>query len=146
LDDVNDQMKTLKFTIIIGVVIFLVSTVYSEGGWYLLKPPVRDDFNIEALLKHYPNLRGRSKSQLHEIAPEFMGNWNAPLSTWMHIGSFDTAKDCESTRIRLMETARAREPELREKYPNGYPSLESTLLRESRCIASNDPRLYKTRK
>lgn len=111
------------------------------AGWYLLTPPLRQGLSDEEILRQFPQWRSATKRELHEIAPTVMGEWDAPLDRWTHEGSFDTAADCEATRLRLIKMAVAEEPELRRKYPDGYPTLRSTLLRNSRCIASDDPRL-----
>jgi hypothetical protein len=114
-----------------------------EGGvgWYLLKPPLRTGIKDEEILQLYPEWRGSTKRELHEIAPQVMGDWHAPLSRWIHEGSFDSAAECERARVRLIEFEKSREREIREKYPDGYPTLGTTLMRNSRCIASDDPRL-----
>jgi hypothetical protein len=109
-------------------------------GWYLLTPPFRP-LSDEEILRQFPQWRSATKQELHEIAPTVMGEWYAPLDRWTHEGSFDTATECEATRLRLIKMAVAEEPELRRKYPDGYPTLRSILLRNSRCIASDDPRL-----
>lgn len=111
------------------------------AGWYLLQPPLRQGVTDEAILRDFPKWRDATKQELHEIAPLVMGDWDAPLHRWTHKGSFDTAAECEAVLIRLMKAAEAEEPELRRKYPDGYPTLKTTLLMESRCIAPNDPRL-----
>jgi hypothetical protein len=110
------------------------------AGWYLLIPPFRP-LSDEEILRQFPQWRSATKRELHEIAPQVLGEWDAPLDRWTHEGSFDTAAECETTRLRLIKMAVAEEPELRRKYPDGYPTLRSTLLRNSRCIASDDPRL-----
>ncbi len=114
---------------------------WAAAGWYLLKPPLRQGMTDDDILRHYPQWRSATRQELHEIAPEVMGEWEAPLYRWNHEGSFDTAAQCEAERLRLMKAAIAEEPELRRKYPDGYPTLRATLLRASRCIASDDPRL-----
>jgi hypothetical protein len=111
------------------------------AGWYLLTPPLRQGIYDEEILRQYPQWRSATKRELHEIAPVVMGEWDAPLDRWIHEGSFDTAAECEAVRLRLIKAAIAEEPELRRKYPDGYPTLRSTLLRASRCIASDDSRL-----
>ncbi|MBI2359013.1 MAG: hypothetical protein HYV04_08940 [Deltaproteobacteria bacterium] len=117
--------------------------VSAGTGWYLLKPPLREGVTDDEILRRFPQWRTATKEELHEIAPEVMGDWDAPLHRWTHEGSFDTAAECEAVRIRLMKAAKAEEPEFRKKYPDGYPTLRTTLLRESRCIASDDPRLQR---
>jgi hypothetical protein len=111
------------------------------AGWYLLTPPLRQGLSDEEILRQFPQWRSATKRELHEIAPTVMGEWDATLDRWTHEGSFDTAAECEAARMRLIKAAVAEEPELRRKYPDGYPTLRSTLLRQSRCIASDDPRL-----
>jgi hypothetical protein len=119
----------------------LSTTIASAGGWYLLKPHVRDNFDEDEFLKTHPNLKSSEHGTLRQILPEYMGDWEAPLSTWSHEGSFDTAAQCEAARQKLIEWEKSREPENRREYPQGFPTLMSTLARESRCIASDDPRL-----
>jgi len=124
-----------------SICLYLASEVAADSGWYLLKPPLRQDISDEQILKEFPGWRTATESELHEIAPSVMGDWNAPLSRWSHLGSFDTAEKCETVRMLFIKDAEAREPENRRKYPGGYPTLETTLLRNSRCIGSGDPRL-----
>jgi hypothetical protein len=70
-----------------------------------------------------------------------MGHWDAPLSQWSHEGSFDSAAECEEARTRLIKLEKSRESEFRAKYPDGYPTLLTTLMMNARCIASDDQRL-----
>jgi hypothetical protein len=65
----------------------------------------------------------------------------APIGRWTHKGSFDTADGCEQFRLKLINLAKVQEIEIREKYPDGLPTLGTHLATESRCIASDDPRL-----
>jgi hypothetical protein len=115
--------------------------IWAGSGWYLLEPFVRKGVTDEEILRDNPNLKSATVQQLHDIAPAYMGDWDAPLDAWIHAASFDTAADCEAARLRLVKAAKAAEPEFRRKYPNGYPTLETTLLLASRCIATDDPRL-----
>ncbi len=134
-------MRAMPILVVLIAFALMTPPVAAGNGWYLLKPPLRQGVTDEEILRQFPQWKGLSKEKLHEIAPEVMGDWDAPLSEWVYIGSFDMAAECEKVKIRLMKAALAREPELRLKYPNGYPTMESTFLRESRCIASDDPRL-----
>jgi hypothetical protein len=121
----------------------IVPTRAAACGWYLLKPPVRQGVTDETIVRDNPGLKSATQQELHEIAPEYMGDWDAPLGNWEHEGSFDTAAGCEAAQTLLIKWGKAQEPEFRRKYPNGYPSLGTTLMRASRCIASDDPRLAK---
>ena len=129
--------------VVIALTVSAALPVSAGAGWYLLKPPLRQGVTDEEILHQFPQWRSATKQELHEIAPEVMGDWEAPLHRLTHEGSFDTATECEAVRIRLFKAAKAEEPELRKKHPDGYPGLRTTLLRESRCIASDDPRLLR---
>ena len=137
-------MRCIVFASMLGSFLLALQTAplaRAGAGWYLLTPPLRQGLSDEEILRQFPQWRSATKRELHEIAPMVMGEWDAPLDRWIHEGSFDTAAECEAARLRLIKVAVAEEPELRRKYPDGYPTLRSTLLRRSRCIASDDPRL-----
>ena len=65
----------------------------------------------------------------------------APLASWNHESSFDTASECEQTRQRILASRKAEEERFRREYPDGMPTLLTHLMRESRCISSDDVRL-----
>ena len=68
----------------------------AASGWYLLKPTVRQGVSDETIVRENPGLKSATKQELHEVAPAFMGDWDAPLDRWEHEGSFDTAAECEA--------------------------------------------------
>ena len=65
-----------------------------------------------------------------------------PLAKWTHIGSFDTAVQCETRRAALADSYKNGRPA-----PEGMTSeqAEDFVTSEVRCIASDDPRLAKRR-
>jgi len=119
----------------------VVPRIYASNGWYLLIPPIRQGITDEEILRQFPQWGTTTKEVLHDIAPSVMGEWSAPLSRWDHRSSFDTSEECEGTRVHMIKAAKAKEPEIRRMYPDGYPTLQTIFLMHSRCIASDDPRL-----
>src|SRR5271163_3112342 len=93
----------------------------AASGWYLLKPTVRQGVSDETIVRENPGLKSATKQELHEVAPAFMGDWDAPLDRWEHEGSFDTAAECEAAQRQMIKWEKAQEPKIRRKYPNGYP-------------------------
>jgi hypothetical protein len=53
-----------------------------------------------------------------------------PIAQWNHIASFDTADECERNRVVLAEK-------------NQHDPAKRSLIVQSECIASDDPRLAK---
>jgi hypothetical protein len=54
---------------------------------------------------------------------------NAPISKWLVVGSFDTAEQCETSRL-----------DLQNDYPND-PTAVALAKQSLKCIATDDPRL-----
>jgi hypothetical protein len=85
-------------------------------------------------------MRSRNQAKLTHIAPLVLVGWyllvppsqdtNLPISQWNHIGSFDTAAECEKNRVDLHRQ-------------NLNDPAKDQLILLSECIASDDPRLAK---
>ena len=77
-------------------------------GWYLMLPPVSPK----------------------DKKPDLGWALGQPISEWVQNSSFDTAKDCESTKDQTVELEKKKQNKI----------LEDIYLM-ARCIASDDPRL-----
>ena len=75
-------------------------------GWYLLAPPVT------------------------KVPASKLLKWSdaAPLSSWLELNAYDTAKDCKADLLSRIENAKKTRDG--DDYVNAF-----------RCIASDDPRL-----
>jgi hypothetical protein len=91
----------------------LAASVFAGQGWYLLTP-----------LKEGPE------------------GIRAPLTTWDHHGSYDTATDCENS---LMRTVESRKQRIKEGTDDARKQKINQQILDrltwARCIASDDPRL-----
>jgi hypothetical protein len=65
------------------------------------------------------------------------GNSSAPLSTWIQEGAFDTAAECETTKLQAIETKCAASVPQKD-----CKALHDTMA-NSDCFATDDPRLAK---
>jgi hypothetical protein len=70
--------------------------------------------------------------------PAYRVDLSAPISAWDIIGSFNTASDCMEILTKL-----------KKQYPSALHSKKEKALHRrtdnSRCIATDDPRLKKNR-
>lgn len=135
-------MKAL-FLAILGLIVTAEGGLVARGcGWYLLKPPLLEKGPTEEqVLQESPQWRGADKAHLRDLVAALQLDRNAPLSRWTHEASFDTAAACQEGRKRLIAFEQSQEAELRRDHPEGLPRLGTELALESRCIASEDPRL-----
>jgi len=135
------------YTRFFGVILTIAFVAPGVGvdaacGWYLLQPPLLEKTPTEEeILRQSPQWRGMGKAELRDIIAMASLVRDAPLSKWTHETSFDTADACEQTRLRLIQSAVSREPELRRSFPEGLPKLPTELATAARCIASDDRRL-----
>jgi len=129
--------------LILAPLVLLVwgSFAWAGQGWYLLLPP-------------------KSSCPPEKICAEW--DTNAPLSQWEHVRASDSAQECELTRIDGYEQALQRATRLQKNTANAVKEAQSANDREklttlrrmqmegmnamtqygnSRCIASDDPRL-----
>jgi hypothetical protein len=84
-------------------------------GWYLICPPLR--------FEHPDNPSDTGKIFL-----------NAPLAQWDIQGSYDSAQQCESAKVKFQA----------QQHSWAIPDLVSAQrLSMAVCIATNDPRLAK---
>ena len=114
----------------------------AAGGWSLMTPPLVEKPVTEAdVLKRFPAYEKASKDDLRDMKAILSIRYDAPIAIWSHESSFDTAAECEQTRQRLMASRKADEERFRREYPDGLPTLLTILMREARCIASDDVRL-----
>jgi hypothetical protein len=70
--------------------------------------------------------------------PAYRVDLSAPISAWDIIGSFNTASDCTDILIKLKK----------QRLGNPHSKKQKALHRRtdnSRCIATDDPRLKKNR-
>ncbi len=100
------------------------ATALALVGWYLMAPPIAYD------------------SQRHAMGKVLNG---LPLSTWVLLSSFDTAKGCEDwrwgqvTSLASTITAAKKRAQTQEQLRNIDATWAQTDLAE--CIATDDPRL-----
>jgi hypothetical protein len=78
-------------------------------GWYLMAPPLK------------------------EVNPNVVFDWNAPISKWIPVDSFDSAADCQ------------KEIEAMNKRGDAWAKRHNTEPRRSHasCADENDPRLMR---
>ncbi len=68
-----------------------------------------------------------------------VGDTSTPLARWVHVGSYDTATECETTRLKLANDTLKGTPA-----PNGLTRTQTIdLATDSQCIETDDPRLAK---
>jgi hypothetical protein len=72
-------MKALTLFAFLSVLLFTARA--DACGWFLMRPPKIDPAKIADPL-------------------------DIPISKWIHVASFDTAKDCEKQKERVWATAR----------------------------------------
>ena len=72
------------------------------------------------------------------IPPGEVPNVDAPLSQWLQVGSYDTARECKAERDAW--TAKVSSLDKHAK-PNAQWSAIKTRSFNQLCIASDDPRL-----
>jgi hypothetical protein len=114
------------------------------AGWYLLEPPVEQterDGKRRLLLDDWYHLPENEEGMHWRIAREMR------FADWLHKASFDSAAACESDRKKRGDNAARsmRESIEREKKEGKkVPTVSVTryaAVRDSRCIASDGPRL-----
>jgi|SRR5208282_4492739 len=86
-------------------------------GWYLMVPPLTTPKAGNALVDS-----------------------DAPLSRWMTIASYDTARECNGVWVDTLRTRSAIMTALREK---SDAFVKGGAVEAARCIATDDPRLAK---
>jgi hypothetical protein len=84
-------------------------------GWYLMVPPLTT------------STAGRT-----------LVNSSAPLTAWLTIASYDTARECNAVWTDTLRTRTAIVAALGEK---SSPFVKGGAVAAARCIASDDPRL-----
>jgi hypothetical protein len=115
--------RALRCVVVVVVVTFsfLVGPAAAAGGWYLLLPPMDRNATLNF-------------------------NSDAPLSSWQHFGSFDSAGECEARKKMQADedyqwwvAARQKDPSLWDaKLPKKFHQFGM-----GRCVAIDDPRLKK---
>ena len=63
------------------------------------------------------------------------------LNDYIHVKSYDTAKDCEKDKVDLIEQTRQPNYAVREGFKSWTVLQVRTMLQVSECIATDDPRL-----
>ena len=93
---------------------------FGAGGWYLLLPPGTFDDSDPA-------------------NPVFQMDNTVPMSRWRHLGSYDSAKECEKGKAEEVRSVTV----LPVTAKGGEVTKLHLWLRtgEARCIMSDDPRL-----
>ncbi len=97
-------------------------------GWYLMVPP---PYGPEWYELCRDTAGDQSSPQSHECAEIRL------ISKWNHVGSYETADECEAARNRLVKNFKYKTP------PNGVvtPEEAKDSMINSECIATDDPRL-----
>ncbi len=97
------------------------AAVVAGAGWYLLEPPAQPRIS-------------KGEEKIFAIT-------DAPLSQWEHVRSYDKAADCEKAKKDRSASA------LRDTEDKQYADQKDTFIllyieaSNSRCVASDDPRL-----
>jgi hypothetical protein len=65
----------------------------------------------------------------------------APLERWQHVGSFDSAAECEAARVELIEAARRPlgDPWTIPEPGDPVPARPTTSWPDSRCVPGSGP-------
>jgi hypothetical protein len=92
----------------------LHAAVLALVGWYLMVPP-----GIESSLRVDPD---------------------APIGTWVHYGSYDSANECEENIHYLHQQADKFSNDQRA-HPKTLKESEAAQFMSGECIATDDPRL-----
>ena len=100
--------------VIFFLLLFVAFPVWAGQGWYMMKPPI------------ILNSENPDDSKIDE---------SAPFSKWDQIQAFDTAKDCEKTMVKLIKSQK------NKKARSKSDLIKELSETESRCIATDDPRL-----
>lgn len=102
---------------------------FAGQGWYLLRPPLAENFPKGCVEGTSPSLRYCSRNSV---------NLGAALAEWDQAGAFDTVAECErfNSKARSGELDRGSEP------PNAlFGAIYVVQRNEGRCVSSDDPRL-----
>lgn len=84
-------------------------------GWYLMAPP---------------GFSAAPDAEVHI-------NASAPLSEWDNLGSYDTAKECMDSKLRIEADVIAG----KASGPKNAVAAAHTQIMAGQCIATDDPRL-----
>lgn len=105
------------------------SDAEAGAGWYRLEPPGEDMIWEDSVSMPFV----RTDSQ---------------LSRWRHLGSYDTAEECERGNQKNWYSVGERQMALDKQFPKGLPkvkekalTLSAAMAMDARCVASDDPRL-----
>ncbi len=103
------------------VILMLYPSLASAGGWYLLSPPGTFDDSDPA-------------------NPVFQIDDKVPMSRWKHVEAYDSAKECQRGRGEYIAAAGQVGKEM-GKPGDGVWFHLVLRAQESRCVATDDPRL-----
>jgi hypothetical protein len=93
-------------------------------GWYLMMPPLRPPQSIRW---------SEGKFQVDTLTP-------APLSQWTIVDSFDSARECRESHLKLLNDRLVKLDHDRiMNSVKGYIQIEQAY--NAKCVASDDPRL-----
>jgi hypothetical protein len=129
--------RSFKIATIAGVTSLLAGNVIAGQGWYLMAPPAHPNILWAASCVS----EGKIPAQNCALVAV---DRNAPLSKWKQVSAHDSANDCESTIGKFLALARS---DRAKTQSNGNRNEEfAARVREltwedSRCVASDDPRL-----
>jgi hypothetical protein len=98
------------------VLLLAVPDAWAGQGWYLLTPPP---------------LKGSKDRR----------DFQAPLRMWSQFGAYDTARECEESLSNWRGSTEQQIESVKNKADIDRLRDRLTRADESRCIASDDPRL-----
>ena len=111
----------------LSTVLILAGSAF--GGWYLMEPPL--------LVKPGGNVKDQDRFRPADRT------W--PMDKWYRNGAFDTAKECEAARAKLIEERREAMRAAQRVTPDviGYERANLAIGESSECFASDDRRLLR---
>jgi len=118
--------------LILGVIAAWPGLALAGSGWYLLAAPQVGPYD-----------------EREETYPSWLGT-NAPLSSWQHLGAYDSAQACEAAKreqgriaLDVFKGVQAKADRATEYGAKWYANSRMYMigLTYSRCVASDDPRL-----
>jgi len=131
----------MKALLIVVASVVGLAEEHGACGWYLLLPPAHlPGVSIEEIRKQ-PGWADADRQAVDSLYAMRNLDTAAPLSSWKHHSSHDTAAGCEAARAASIKDRETRQGSLEKEFPGPGPKLEVERAWASRCISTSDPRL-----